>query len=60
VTAKAVGTAVVRNRIRRRVRALLEAAPPRGFDVIVSARPSAEAATFDELRGDLSAAFSRL
>ena len=46
-----VGGAVVRNRVRRRLRALIRATPPEGgFDVLISAHPRIVDASFEELR----------
>ncbi len=46
-----VGGAVVRNRVRRRLRELMRALPPgSGFDVLVSANPGIAHASFEELR----------
>ena len=46
-----VGGAVVRNRIRRRLRELMRALPPEGgFDVLISAHPRIVDASFQELR----------
>ena len=51
-----VGGAVVRNRIRRRLRELMRALPPEdGFDVLVSANPRIVDASFEELRVALGA-----
>jgi ribonuclease P protein component len=59
VVSKAVGNAVVRNRVRRRlrhlVRPVLESLPA-GSSIVVRALPPAATASFDELRGDLEAA----
>ena len=57
---KAVGTAVVRNRVRRRVKSILErllAGAP--VDVVVVARPGAGEATFAALQAELGAALGR-
>ena len=49
-----VGGAVVRNRVRRRLRQLMRALPPgSGFDVLVSANPGIVHANFEELRAAL-------
>ena len=51
-----VGGAVVRNRVRRRLRELMRALPPDGgFDVLVSANPRVADASFEELRTALGA-----
>ena len=52
VVSKAVGTAVVRNRTRRRLRALVAArlsGIPSGVDVVIRAQPAAASATSAEL-----------
>ncbi len=44
------GKAVTRNRIKRRLRAAVAAAPaPQGVDIVVHARPEAQTVTFQEL-----------
>ena len=50
-TARAVGSAVVRNRVRRRLREILRAMPTgeRGRDILVVCRPAAATAGYDEL-----------
>lgn len=46
-----VGGAVVRNRVRRRLRALMRELPPcGGYDVLVSARPAVAEARFEVIR----------
>ncbi|HEU5314516.1 MAG TPA: ribonuclease P protein component, partial [Chloroflexota bacterium] len=50
---KRVGRAVVRNRVRRRLREIVRALLPRlapGWDLALAARNRASQATFDELR----------
>jgi ribonuclease P protein component len=52
-TGRRVGSAVVRNRVRRRLREILrgwEHPGDRGWDVLVVARPASAGATFPELR----------
>jgi ribonuclease P protein component len=50
-----VGTAVARNRVKRRLRAaVMELRPPGGFDVIVTARAPAATATYHELKAALA------
>ena len=52
---KRVGGAVVRNRIRRRLREILRAASLiEGFDVVISVRPEASTAKFEALRAELT------
>lgn len=56
VVSKAVGTAVVRNRVKRRLRALVAARLallPSGVDVVVRARPAAADATSGQLGVEL-------
>ena len=51
VTSKRLGGAVVRNRVRRRLREILREAPAKqGYDVVLSAKTSAARAEFAELR----------
>ncbi|MEU5872064.1 ribonuclease P protein component [Glycomyces sp. NPDC047369] len=59
VVSKAVGNAVVRNKVKRRLRhAAAEALPhwPAGTDVVVRATPKAAERDFAELRRDLTEA----
>lgn len=50
VAGKRVGTAVVRNRVRRRLREIARQLPIRpGVDLVFGARPAAATATFGEL-----------
>jgi ribonuclease P protein component len=56
VVSKGVGGAVVRNRMKRRLRAHLATlvpSVPTGTDIVVRAQPAAAAAGSEELRGDL-------
>ncbi len=56
VVSKVVGTAVVRNRVKRRLRALVAARLallPSGVDVVVRARPAAADATSGQLGVEL-------
>jgi ribonuclease P protein component len=51
-TGRRLGGAVVRNRVRRRLRAIFRALAPRlepGWDILVVARPSSVEATYAEL-----------
>lgn len=63
VVSRAVGGAVVRNRVKRRLRALSAgrlSATPAGVDVVVRANPAAGTATFDELQGALEPLWHRV
>lgn len=64
VAGKAVGNAVARNRVKRRLRAALQAcAMPAGADIVVVGRATTLTAPSDELRaavcGQLDAAWSK-
>jgi ribonuclease P protein component len=55
-TGRRLGGAVQRNRVRRRVRAILRASQNRGgqgWDILVVIRPASVEATFDELNAAL-------
>lgn len=54
-TGRRVGPAVVRNRVRRRIREILRTRPPAGVgrDVLVVARPASASASYAELRSAL-------
>ncbi|MET7875495.1 ribonuclease P protein component [Micromonospora profundi] len=59
VVSKAVGNAVVRNKVRRRLRALVRerlAALPAGSTLVVRALPAAAEASYPRLAADLDAA----
>jgi ribonuclease P protein component len=59
-TSRRLGSAVVRNRVRRRLRAALRALDggiARGWDLLIVARPAAAAATLAELKGALERLF---
>jgi ribonuclease P protein component len=61
VVPKAVGNAVVRNLVRRRLRHLMRVrveALPAGVDVVVRALPGAALRTYAELESDLDAALA--
>ncbi len=56
VVSKRVGKATVRNLVKRRLRALMQgrhATLPAGYDLIITAKPGAAAARYDELGTDL-------
>lgn len=57
---RAVGTAVQRNRVRRRLRALLSERSLPGGLLLVGARPPVTELTFDELRSTLDRLLERL
>lgn len=49
-TPRRIGGAVVRNRVRRRLRAILHALPLRpGYDIVIMARPDTAIVSFREL-----------
>lgn len=63
VVSKAVGAAVVRNRTKRRLRALMASrltGIPLGVDVVVRATPAAAQASYAELGADLDAGLGRV
>ena len=61
---KKVGGAVVRNRVRRRLRALTAGLDPQqmrpGFDYVIIARTGAIARNFADLKADLDQALTRI
>lgn len=61
VVSKAVGNAVTRNRVKRRLRAAMasRADLPTGSTIVVRALPAAADASFRELVGDLDACLRR-
>lgn len=63
VVSKAVGNAVMRNRVKRRLRALCQARVaelPSGSLLVVRALPASAEADFDALRSDVARSFERL
>jgi ribonuclease P protein component len=55
-TGRRLGGAVVRNRVRRRIREIVRGAPSsssQGWDILIVARPGSVEASFDELRAAL-------
>jgi ribonuclease P protein component len=63
IISKQVGGAVIRNTVRRRLKAVCAEALPRvpeGTDVVIRALPASAAATFDELRADVQRCLGRL
>ena len=63
VVSKAVGSAVVRNRTKRRLRALVHERldrVPTGTDLVIRANPSAAQASWQELGADLDALMAKV
>ena len=66
VVSRAVGNAVVRNRVRRRLRHLVRDRLPElsvltpGAVLVVRVLPAAAGSTYDELRGDLARCLERV
>ncbi len=53
-----VGSAVTRNRVKRRLRAMLREGPPRaGYDIVVIAREGSASAAYGELKRDVERCF---
>lgn len=60
VTSRAVGKAVVRNKVRRRLREAVRSLPLKdGWDVVVIARRSAAEAAYREVRESLASLLAR-
>ena len=60
VTSRAVGNAVARNKVRRRLREAVRSLPlADGWDVVIIARKAAAAAAYQQLRGSLAALLAR-
>lgn len=60
---KKVGNAVVRNTLRRRLREIFGSVAPEAgsdLDLVVSARPAARDASFEDLRAEFSKALAKL
>lgn len=63
IISKQVGTAVVRNTVRRRLKAVCAGAladVPQGTDVVIRALPASATATFAELDADVTRCLARL
>ena len=57
---RAVGGAVARNRVKRRLREVLrKGSASQGWDIVISARPRAAAATFQQLESELQSLLQR-
>jgi ribonuclease P protein component len=57
---KRVGPAVIRNKLRRRLREALRSLPlHEGYDVVVSVRPEAAGASYYDLKQELSLLLKR-
>jgi ribonuclease P protein component len=62
IVSKQVGSAVTRNTVRRRLKALCAEAMPQvraGSDVVIRALPTASAASYDALRDEVSRCLRR-
>ncbi|WP_309065970.1 ribonuclease P protein component [Microbacterium sp.] len=63
IISKQVGTAVVRNTVRRRLKAVcaeFRDTVPQGTDVVIRALPASAAADFAQLRADVARCLNRL
>jgi ribonuclease P protein component len=63
IISKQVGTAVIRNTVRRRLKAVCAGAiagVPQGTDVVIRALPASATATFAELEADVMRCLGRL
>jgi len=63
IISKQVGNAVIRNTVRRRLKAVCAAAiadVPKGTDVVIRALPASAIATFAELDADVTRCLARL
>lgn len=63
IVSKAVGGAVVRNRVRRRLKSIVDHRLSKGFnvaDVVFRVLPAASTATFHELKHEVDHALDRL
>lgn len=63
IISKQVGTAVVRNTVRRRLKAVCaeaSAAVPQGTDIVIRALPASATASFTELQADVTRCLGRL
>ena len=63
IISKQVGTAVIRNTVRRRLKAVCTDAiadVPQGTDVVIRALPASATATFAELQADVTGCLARL
>ena len=63
IISKQVGTAVVRNTVRRRLKAIcaeLRDTVPQGTDVVIRALPASATADFGDLRADVTRCLHRL
>lgn len=63
IISKQVGNAVIRNTVRRRLKAVCAEAisgVPQGTDVVIRALPASATASFAELRADVTRCLARL